>query len=65
MASITSGEVADCDWLRSTFSSPLFSRTGSADHTKKNSLRYLYKKDLGLYKKDLGPIFLCTDLAFV
>jgi hypothetical protein len=25
MASITSGEMADCDWLRSTFSSPLFS----------------------------------------
>ena len=23
MASITSGEMADCDWLRSTFSSPL------------------------------------------
>jgi hypothetical protein len=28
MASITSGEMADCDWLRSTFSSPLFSRNG-------------------------------------
>jgi hypothetical protein len=23
MASITSGEMADCDWLRSTFSGPL------------------------------------------
>jgi hypothetical protein len=28
MASITSGQMADCDWLRSTFSSPLFSPTG-------------------------------------
>jgi hypothetical protein len=26
MASVTSGEMADCDWLRSTFSGPLFSR---------------------------------------
>ena len=26
MASITSGEKADYDWLRSTFSGPLFSR---------------------------------------
>jgi hypothetical protein len=26
MASITSGQMADCDWLRSTFSGPLFSR---------------------------------------
>ena len=25
MASITSGEMAHCDWLRSTFSGPLFS----------------------------------------
>jgi hypothetical protein len=24
MASITPGEMADCDWLRSTFSGPLF-----------------------------------------
>jgi hypothetical protein len=24
MASITSGEMADCDWLRNTFSGPLF-----------------------------------------
>ena len=28
MASITSGEMAGCDWLRSTFSGPLFSRNG-------------------------------------
>jgi hypothetical protein len=26
MATISSGEMADCDWLRSTFSRPLFSR---------------------------------------
>jgi hypothetical protein len=26
MASITSGEMACCDWLRSTFSTPLFFR---------------------------------------
>jgi hypothetical protein len=26
MASIISGEMADCDWLRSAFSGPLFSR---------------------------------------
>ena len=30
MASITSGEMANCDWLRSTFSGPLFSRNGPA-----------------------------------
>jgi hypothetical protein len=29
MASITSGEMADCDWLRSTFSGPLFSQTNT------------------------------------
>jgi hypothetical protein len=28
MASITSGEMADCDWPRSTFSGSLFSRNG-------------------------------------
>ena len=32
MASTTSGEMADCDWLRSTFSGPLFSRNGPAVH---------------------------------
>jgi hypothetical protein len=30
MASITSVEMADCDWLRSTFSGPLFSRNQAA-----------------------------------
>jgi hypothetical protein len=32
MANIASGEMADCDWLRSTFSGPLFSRNGPAFH---------------------------------
>jgi hypothetical protein len=32
MASITSGEMADCDWQRSTFSGPLFSCNGLAVH---------------------------------
>jgi hypothetical protein len=32
MASITSSEIAGCDWLRSTFSGPLFSRNGLAVH---------------------------------
>jgi hypothetical protein len=38
MASITSGEMADCDWLRSTFGGPLFSRNGPAvDYVKTNA----------------------------
>jgi hypothetical protein len=37
MASITSGEMADCDWLRSTFSGPLFSRNGPAVHYAKKT----------------------------
>jgi hypothetical protein len=37
MASITFGEMADCDWLRSSFSGALFSRNGSAvDYVKTN-----------------------------
>ena len=36
MACITSGEMADCDWLRSTFSGPLFSRNGPTVHYPKN-----------------------------
>jgi hypothetical protein len=32
LASITFSEMADCDWLRSTFSRPLFSRNGQAVH---------------------------------
>jgi hypothetical protein len=31
MASITSGEMADYDWLRSTFSGLLFSRNGETN----------------------------------
>jgi hypothetical protein len=37
MASITSGEMADCDWLRSTFSGPLFSRNGPGVHCVKTN----------------------------
>ena len=29
MASITSGEMANCDWLRRDFAGPLFPRTRS------------------------------------
>jgi hypothetical protein len=32
VASIISGEMADFDWLRSTFSGPLFSRNGPEGH---------------------------------
>jgi hypothetical protein len=35
MASITSGEMADCDWLRSTFSGPL--RENKRVHLNQNS----------------------------
>jgi hypothetical protein len=34
MASVTSGEMADCDWLRSNFSGPLFSRNGPPELQK-------------------------------
>jgi hypothetical protein len=37
MASITSGEMVDCDWLRSTFSGPLFSPNGPAVHYVKTN----------------------------
>jgi hypothetical protein len=40
MASITSGEMADNemgDWLRSSFSGPLFSRNGPAIHYVKTN----------------------------
>jgi hypothetical protein len=37
MVSITSGEMANCDWLKSTFSGPLFSRNGPAvQYIRKN-----------------------------
>ena len=32
-----SGEMADCDWPRSTFSGPLFSRNGPAVHYVKTN----------------------------
>jgi hypothetical protein len=35
MTGITSGEMADCDWLRSTFSDPLFSRGGPLRKNKR------------------------------
>jgi hypothetical protein len=41
MASIISGEMADCDWLRSTFSGPLFSRNGPAVHYVKTAVHYV------------------------
>ena len=37
MANIISGEMADFDWLRSTFSGPLFSRNGPEVHYVKAS----------------------------
>ena len=37
MASITSGKMADYDWLRNTFSGPLFSRTITAVHYVKTN----------------------------
>jgi hypothetical protein len=37
MASTTFGEMADCDWLRSTFSGPLFTRNGPAVHDVKTN----------------------------
>jgi hypothetical protein len=41
MASITSGEMADCDWLRNTCSGPLFSRNGPAVHYVKTNAHIL------------------------
>jgi hypothetical protein len=57
MASITSGEMADCDWLRRTFSSPL-----------RNIGPRSFCTNLALWarsvqKRPVGPIFLCKDLA--
>jgi hypothetical protein len=37
MASITSGEMAESDWLRITFSGPLFSRNEPAVHYVKTN----------------------------
>jgi hypothetical protein len=44
MASITSGEMADCDWLESTFSGPLFSRNEPAVHYVKTNA-YILKQN--------------------
>jgi outer membrane protease len=35
--SITSGEMANCDWLRSTYNGPLFSRNRLAVHCVKTN----------------------------
>ena len=37
MASITCGEMADCDWLRSTFSGPLFYNGPAVHYVKTNA----------------------------
>jgi hypothetical protein len=37
MTSITSGEMAECDWLRSTFERPLFFRNLTAVHYVKTN----------------------------
>jgi hypothetical protein len=44
MASITSGELADCDWLRSIFSGQLFSHTGPAVYILRKSKRMYFIK---------------------
>ena len=43
MASITSGEMADCDWQKRNFSCPLFSRNGPGCPLRKNG-RMHFKK---------------------
>jgi hypothetical protein len=40
MACITSGETADRDWLRSTFSGPSFSRNGPAVYCVKKHMHF-------------------------
>jgi hypothetical protein len=35
MASITSGEMANCDWLRDSFSGPFYSVMGNGHYGKK------------------------------
>jgi hypothetical protein len=44
MASITSGEMADCDWQKRNFSGPLFSRNGPGCPLRKNG-RMHFKKN--------------------
>jgi hypothetical protein len=43
MASITSGEMADCDWQKRNFSGPLFSRSGPGCPLRKNGRMNLKK----------------------
>jgi hypothetical protein len=44
MASTTSSKMEDCDWLKSTFSGPLFSRNGAALHYAKIKRMYFKTK---------------------
>jgi hypothetical protein len=44
MASITSGEMVDCDWLRSTFNGTLFSRNGPLVHYVKTDRMHFKTK---------------------
>jgi hypothetical protein len=44
MAGITSGEMVDCDWLRSTFSGPLFSRNARRKTLRKNKRMHFKTK---------------------
>jgi hypothetical protein len=44
MASITSGEMVDCDWLRSTFSGPLFPRNVDRRSLPKNKRMHFTTK---------------------
>ena len=42
MASITSGEMADCDWQKRNFSGPLFSRNGPGCPLRKNGRMHAF-----------------------
>jgi hypothetical protein len=44
MASIISGEMTDCDWLRSTFTGRLFSRNGTGGPLRKNKRMHFETK---------------------
>ena len=43
MASITFGEMVDCDWQKRNFSGPLFSRNGPGCPLRKNGSMHLKK----------------------
>ena len=70
MASITSGEIVDCDWSRSPFSGPLFSRNEQLKIWKLEFdlllIRYLWKVFSG--KEGINLVFfvffdqMCTTL---